>query len=66
MSKSGSKHSFNIALFTGCFLVSFIIIGLTGIFPIDSKMILIIIGFTLVGVTLSFIVRKIEKIEDKW
>lgn len=60
------KHSFNIALYTILFLVGCVIVGLTGIFPINSDMIFWTICLACVGFVIAFSVKMIENIGERW
>lgn len=58
-------RSFDIALFSGLYLVAVIIILSIGIFPFSWDMLWVIVP-ALFGFGLSWIVKKVEKIERNW
>ena len=59
-------QSFKIAVASGCFFVTGIFLLILDIFPFQWSMLLWTILITLFGFGLSWIVRKIERVERNW
>lgn len=58
--------SFNALIFAGCFVISVIILGVSGIVPITTQTVFVGIVIFVVIICYAFMLRKIENARDRW